>query len=211
MKNNLTKIALMATFAVAMAFTFSCTGGDDGGGGGGDSCSISGYKTKKIGTQTWMIENLNCNVAVSECYDKKESNCDKYGRLYDWETAKKACQSLSGWHLPSNDEWDALVSYIESDKGCTRCAGKHLKATSGWDEGSNGTDSYGFAGLPGGYRYSTTSSYGSFEQGGKFGNWWGDGNVSNNDADAWRMNGGDEFLYIKTSKGHLNSVRCIKD
>jgi uncharacterized protein (TIGR02145 family) len=37
-----------------------------------------------------MAENLNYSVNGSTCYENKPANCDKYGRLYDWDI-------LSGW------------------------------------------------------------------------------------------------------------------
>jgi len=74
-----------------------------------DSKDGKQYKTVKIGEQTWMAENLNTETGKSVCYENKDDNCKKYGRLYDWETAMKACPS--GWHLPSKAEWQELVDF----------------------------------------------------------------------------------------------------
>jgi uncharacterized protein (TIGR02145 family) len=107
-----------------------------------------------------MAENLNYETGNSWCYDNSAVACKMYGRLYDWETAKKACPS--GWHLPTRAEWDTLVNYVGSS------AGKALKSKSGWYDNGNGTDASGFSALPGGYRYSD----GGFDGAGYGGFWW---------------------------------------
>jgi len=121
------------------------------------------YKTVKIGNQTWMAENLNIEIGKFKCYANDPANCLKYGRLYEWGTAKKACPS--GWHLPSREEWQTLVNFV----GGENTGGTKLKATSGWDKNGNGTDNYGFSALPGGRGYTDDDS---FNSAGGFGRWW---------------------------------------
>jgi len=72
-----------------------------------DSRDNKQYKTTTIGNKTWMAENLNYNANGSKCYKNNSQNCTKYGRLYDWNTAKNVCPNY--WHLPSRSEWDALI------------------------------------------------------------------------------------------------------
>jgi uncharacterized protein (TIGR02145 family) len=169
-------------------------------------CDIKDYRTVQIGNQTWMAENLNCNASGNVCYGNLESNCDTYGRLYDWATAKKVCPS--GWHLPSKEDWDALINYVESSNGCSNCAGTHLKATSSWyDCGPSGSgssylceDTHGFSAL------SDNSSVGFS---GDF--WWGSSGAG---SGALRLvlifwsNGAYTDYHDKSS---LFSVRCLKD
>jgi uncharacterized protein (TIGR02145 family) len=126
------------------------------------------YKTVKIGQQAWMAQNLNYKPkSWSSCYDDNETNCKKYGRLYDWETAKIVCPV--GWKLPDTSDWEKLVTAV----GGKETMGKKLKATNGWNddedgENGNGTNDYGFSALPGGYR----DPLGDFDHGGDEGYWW---------------------------------------
>ena len=72
----------------------------------------------------WMTNNLNVNTGGSYCFDDTELNCARYGRMYTWESAQRACQSLGDeWRLPTDDEWKQMakgyggVSADSADKG----------------------------------------------------------------------------------------------
>jgi uncharacterized protein (TIGR02145 family) len=190
-----------------------------------DSRDGKTYKTVKIGTAVWMAENLNFAADGSKCYGEGgdvvdgfdedgarinptklsnaevQANCAKYGRLYDWETAKKACPA--GYRLPSDDEWTALENAV----GGKDIAGTKLKSAEGWNNNGNGTDDYGFAALPGG----NGRSDGSFYYAGNYGYWW---SATEDDADdAWRryMNYYYDVGRDGNFKENLFSVRCVKD
>jgi len=205
MKTN--RFLLAACVSFALAFTISCSSDDGDGTGGGDSCNIQDYKTVTIGTQTWMAENSNCNVSGSVCYGNDPANCAKYGRLYNWETAKTVCPS--GWHLPSNEEWTTLTDYVESQGDCNYyCAGTRLKAQSGWNDDGNGTNNHGFSALPGGLGYSD----GSFYDVGDYGFWWSASEYDSSNAYYRGMGNGSEIIdWGDPGKTNLFSVRCIQD
>ena len=99
------------------------------------------YPSKRMADgKQWMTRNLDVNTAMSYCYDDAESNSRRYGRLYTWESARLACQSLGdGSRLPTDNEWRELakqyggVSADSNDKG--KAAYKALLAggSSGFD------------------------------------------------------------------------------
>lgn len=45
------------------------------------------------------------------CYDNLPSNCEKYGQLYDYFTAKTACPK--GWRIPKSEEWVRYLVYTD--------------------------------------------------------------------------------------------------
>lgn len=161
------------------------------------------YKTVKIGNQIWMAENLNyITSSGSWCYNNKNSNCEQYGRLYNWLTAMTACPK--GWHLPSLAEWKQLTDYLGGDN----VAGDKMK-----EEGEEhwfkygGSNSSGFTALPGGWY-----GVGSFENMGIIGLWWTATQYGGDRAIDRRLH------YLKISVegiangiGGGSSVRCIQD
>jgi len=146
-----------------------------------------------------------------------QANCDKYGRLYDWSTAMNfasSCNSNScsnqiqtkhrgvcpyGWHIPSDAEWGALVTFA----GGSRV----LKAASGWDYNGNGTNDYGFSALPGGYGESK-----GFFGIGQRGRWWS-ATEYNASSTYFRImyNTTNTLDNFTSNKSDLNSIRCVQD
>jgi uncharacterized protein (TIGR02145 family) len=60
----------------------------------------------------WTVDNLNVNIGSSYCYADAEPNCRRYGRLYTWESARRACRSLlDAWRLPTSDEWKQMAKH----------------------------------------------------------------------------------------------------
>ena len=213
-------IFLFATATVAFLY-YGCS--DNGIGGaigeqyaeqyagqtyGTNNCGKDGTagscKTANIGGKTWMAENLNRvpSSGNSWCYENIEYNCQIFGRLYDWNTAKTVCPT--GWHLPTRDEWRALVDSV----GGYSVAGKKLKSTSGWYNNGNGTDQYGFSALPGGYRRSD----GDFNGAGYYGDWWTATESSEGGAYGRSMGYGNGLVYENDNDESVGfSARCVQD
>jgi uncharacterized protein (TIGR02145 family) len=182
------------------------------------------YKTVNLCGKTWMAQNLNYQPqsGKSWCYADNNPYCDKYGRLYDWKTAKAVCPT--GWHLPSREDWDSLALAAggkwptePNDLVDWRDVGKSLKARSGWDEyrrfSGNGTNHSGFSALPGGYRRSGSQGrnvyYGWV---GEDGHWWTTKESGRSFAYGWQLSYNEDHLNeMGYDKDDGLSVRCIAD
>ncbi|MCQ2125361.1 MAG: fibrobacter succinogenes major paralogous domain-containing protein [Fibrobacter sp.] len=164
-----------------------------------DSRDGKTYKTVKIGDQVWMAENLNYKTRESYCYDNKESNCEKYGRLYTWVAAMNACPA--GWHLPSEAELERLLAAVGTS-GDERSL--NLRARS-W---KNGTDKFGFSALPAGYYSSRREEFCNL---GYYTDFWT--STEHNSFYAYRLDISDDFAYDahNVDKDYGHSVRCLQD
>jgi len=197
------------------------------------------YETVVIGVQTWLNRNLNYAAPGSKCgngtylTDANTTTCDTYGRLYNWATAMglpDSCNSSfcasqigtkhrgicpDGWHIPSYEEWAALISFAGSSTSA-----KQLKATSGWNENGNGTDTYGFSALPGGGGYTYSDGSFRFNYVGGSGIWWitrelpGGADANSRYANNVGMSYNSEDTYLSSGTGYIKSnlysVRCVR-
>jgi uncharacterized protein (TIGR02145 family) len=233
MKTIFSTITLIASLVLTMIFISSCSSPsndpDEDNNGGNPTYTYGSityegqtYKTVKIGSQTWMAENLNYNASGSKCYDDDPANCNIYGKLYDWATAMvldvncndEICSDQiqpkhrgvcpSGWHIPSNAEWDQLLRYADGTNGTdspysSYTAGPKLKSQNSWFQSGfpTGTDDFGFAALP----ISSNSGYA----------YWWRSNEDNEELAYYTrifLNGSDAS-WSKGSKSDFCSVRCI--
>lgn len=167
--------------------------------------SVTTYSSKRTedGKQ-WTTTNLNVDVVPSYCYQDEQLNCRRYGRLYTWDSAKRACQSLGdGWRLPTDEEWRQMakryggVSQDSDDAG--KAAYKALLS-----EGSSG-----FNALLGGGR-SDDGQYARLEAHGFY---W---TATENDpvsAVFYNFGKGKLALHRQTGgeKQRAFSVRCVKE
>ena len=193
-----------------------------------------------IGTQIWSSKNLDVRTyrngdVIPQVTDPNQwqnlttgawcwFNNDSatyaatYGRLYNWYAVNDP-RGLApqGWHVPTNSEWNKMTKYLDAsvDTMCNACLsgttiGTQLKNTSGWNNSGNGTNSSGFAGLPGGNR----SSDGSFAIAYVWFNgfWWSASEYDNTNALGRNLYYGDSYilrLYYNKALGF--SVRVVRD
>jgi uncharacterized protein (TIGR02145 family) len=186
------------------------------------------YKTVTIGSQTWMVENLNVNHysngdIIPEAksaqewmnywknkegawcyYNNDSSNRKLHGKLYNWYavTDPRGIAPL-GWHVPSGDDWIDLVQYL----GGNSTAGSKLKSSTGWDH-STGTNSSGFSALPDGIR----SNDGLFYKLGSYSYWWSNSAVDSYNTWCGGLNDDDDnFWGSNENFGSGIALRLIQD
>jgi uncharacterized protein (TIGR02145 family) len=143
------------------------------------------YTTIKIGTQTWMMENLKTThysngdpipnvtdnlswlnlMSATEkgayCnYNNDEGMVATYGRLYNWYAASDP-RNLApvGWHVPLKTDWDKLESYLGAIAISSNIVGigRKLKetGTTHWTSPNPADNISGFTALGGGWRWGS--------------------------------------------------------
>jgi uncharacterized protein (TIGR02145 family) len=179
-----------------------------------------------------IMEQSNNETIEKYCYNNEPDSCTKYGGLYQWNemmqyTEESGVQGICppGWHLPTDEEWKLLEGAVDSQYGIGdpewdlywECrgydAGTNLKTSSGWVGNGNGSDLFGFTGLPGGYRhYSGWGGY--FQKVGGNGKWWTSTVLRFSFENAWYH---DLYkFYPEVGRYHDDmdygfSVRCLRD
>ena len=184
------------------------------------------YNILKIGIQTWMIENLkttkyndgtlitnitdntvwsNLTTGAYCWYNNGISYKNTYGAMYNWYSVKTGKLAPTGWHVPTDADWEVLTTFLGGDS----IAGAKLKeaGTSHWNAPNLGaTNEVGFNALPGGYRNT------EFVAISVFGYWWSATEISSTNAWYRYMRCDDKLMRrINYTKSSGFSVRCIKD
>jgi len=147
------------------------------------------------------------------CYYNNDPSAGAiYGILYNWYAVNDPRGiAPGGWHVPTYEEWGALSACLGNESiagGKMKSTGTIEAGTGLWYAPNIATNSSGFTGLPGGYRFI----YGSFFDIGYSASWWSSTSISGN-ASIHYVNNVSTDLFFGTYQHYLfgHSVRCVKD
>jgi len=198
------------------------------------------YHTIKIGTQTWMVENLKTTkfndgapitlirdsaswkaaLSPGYCFYRNDSAKNKltYGALYNWYAVNTGKLAPKGWHIPTDAEWSVLIKYVSSKYNTSCSAAKALALNSIWRQDSTGCSVGNDQTKNNGSGFSAVPggirnvSSGSYASLDSNGNWWSSTQVVPGWAGRISLynNFGDVGRGNEFTQAGL-SVRCIKD
>ncbi len=154
------------------------------------------------------------------CWYNDDANTYKpiYGAIYNWFAVTEGHLCPAGWKAPSDEDFNIMEGYLgipSVDLGTWGWRGTDqgamLKSTTGWAAGENGTNTSGFTGLPGGYRYGVSGNYNDL---GNLTYWWTTTIEEANPINGWyrRVDGSSSQIYkaaVLFQGGKY--VRCIKN
>ena len=188
------------------------------------------YNTVSIGDQCWLKENLKVTTYNNGTAIPDETNNNRsywaglitgartenlqsstyvatYGYLYNWYAvtdSRKICPT--GWHVPSDGEWSALVSQLGTSNAGDKM---RLTGTTYWTSPNTGaTNESGFSALPGGYRYND-GDFGAIRN---YAFFWSA--TVNDTSTAWYRDMYYNYSHVYrwyVGKSMGASVRCLKD
>jgi uncharacterized protein (TIGR02145 family) len=91
---------------IVTAMVLSSCGGDGSATAESTVAAALAPSVRMADGREWSARNLAVSIDHSYCYEGGQHNCDRYGRLYTWEAAQRACLMLgNGWRLPTDGEW----------------------------------------------------------------------------------------------------------
>jgi uncharacterized protein (TIGR02145 family) len=156
------------------------------------------YPWVRLGSQVWMARNLAWDTTGTFCYNDLTRHCTSYGRMYQWDLARRACPE--GWRLPALSDMDTLQARF----GGPEVAGNALKSNHDWD----GKDDVGFRLLPGGNRQSN-GEYSALEGAARL--WLSTRTADSTKALTWFLAGGNPRVLVHGESPEMAaSVRCLK-
>ena len=180
-----------------------------------DNRDLKTYPTVKLGSDWWMAQNLAFEtISGSWCYNDLPVNCGNYGRLYEFDIARRACPE--NWHLATDEEWQRMEEYLGMPAGesakmnwrGTGLVGKKLKSTTGWIVNGNGDNQSQMNTLPAGFR----DGDGTYDLVGSGARFWTA--TLSQGGDPWirYLSYDNDGVYRSTRGANRGfSVRCVQD
>jgi uncharacterized protein (TIGR02145 family) len=181
----------------------------------------------RIGSQVWMMRNLNVDhyrngdpipeetdeynwrhlTTGAWCRYNNGSGNATYGRLYNWYAVNDS-RGLApvGWHVPSYTEWTSLSNFL----GGTAGSKMKVVGTTYWLwPNTDANNLSNFTGVGAGYRNLGGGNFGGIGIDAYF---WS--STASNANEAWARVLSKDNNYLATGGGYKTSgysVRCVKD
>jgi len=199
------------------------------------------YHTVNIGTQVWMVENLNTkrysngdtiiNSNIQKnwsslqtggfCnYNNDSTNYSKYGKIYNWYAVNDSRKiAPKGWHVATDADWTKLTDYLKTKLGSDSLLAKSLADSTTWESSiiknavGNKISINNASGLT-----ALPGGYcdgnGAFYFVGNVSRWWSSTQHETYDVDAWSVSLSSDDSKISRNFYFKNVgfyVRCVKD
>lgn len=164
------------------------------------------YKTIRIGSQLWMAENYRVQRTPSGhplssfAFNDDPERYGQFGRLYQWDTTMNGAATAGaqgicpeGWHVPSDDDWRALIGHLGGESS----AGRKLLPGQ-----ASGFEAYPSGGADAAGRYLYFGEEAMF---------WSSTMTEMDRANHWGTNVDGRLSVFAARKGARVAVRCVQD